>query len=212
MSFLETPRFPVNISYGSRGGPNYSTTVITIKSGQETRNKNWLYPVHEYDVAYGIRELADLESLVGYFHAVGGRAYGFRYKDWIDYKSCVVADTPAATDQTIGTGDGSNVTFQIKKTYTKGALSQVRLITKPISGTVLISVDDVTQTEVVDYTIDYTTGIVTFEVGSTPPDTELVKWGGEFDTPVRFDSDSLSTDYSHYQSGSIETMLREIRI
>ena len=84
-TFIEAPRFPDDISYGSRGGPAYNTTVIVVDSGAESRNQRWSYPRHEYDVAYGVNTLARLEELLEFFHVVAGRAIGFRYKDWMDY-------------------------------------------------------------------------------------------------------------------------------
>ena len=76
-SFLDI-RFPKNISYGSAGGPGYSTSVIEVRSGAEKRNANWDYPRCEYDVSYGIRKQDDLESLIEMFHVAGGRAHSFQ--------------------------------------------------------------------------------------------------------------------------------------
>ena len=82
MTMIETPRFPDDISYGSLGGPNYSTDIVTVQSGFETRNVNWLESRHSYDAAFGIRTEAQLSDLLSYFHAMQGRANTFRFKDW----------------------------------------------------------------------------------------------------------------------------------
>ncbi|MCK4609475.1 MAG: DUF2460 domain-containing protein, partial [Gammaproteobacteria bacterium] len=74
MSFIETPRFPDDISYGSKGGPSWNTSVITLNSGYEKRNKNWTNARYSYDVAYGIKTQAELLALVDYFNRVGGKA------------------------------------------------------------------------------------------------------------------------------------------
>ena len=47
----------------------------------------------------------DAAMLVAFFEARRGRLYGFRFKDWADYKSCLPSAAPTATDQMIGTGD-----------------------------------------------------------------------------------------------------------
>ena len=43
--------------------------------------------------------------------------YGFRFRDPFDHKSCLFADTPGASDQLIGTGDGIETQFQLVKRY-----------------------------------------------------------------------------------------------
>ncbi len=45
MSFTEI-RFPENISYGSTGGPEFSTDVVTTHNGCEQRNINWSHATH----------------------------------------------------------------------------------------------------------------------------------------------------------------------
>jgi uncharacterized protein (TIGR02217 family) len=159
-------RFPTDISYGSSGGPGYSTGIVSMKSGKEKRNINWEYPRSEYDVAYGIEEQDELELLVEMFHVVYGKAFSFRYWDPIDYKSCRTANTPTAFDQNIGTGDGSTAEFQLYKNYSKTALDSTvhiksRKITKPVRDTTKIGVGGVLWDETL-WTIDTSTGKVTF--------------------------------------------------
>ncbi|RYE16938.1 MAG: TIGR02217 family protein, partial [Sphingobacteriaceae bacterium] len=48
-SFKEI-RFPEDISYGSSGGPGYSTDIITVNSGAEQRNINWNQARSKYNV------------------------------------------------------------------------------------------------------------------------------------------------------------------
>jgi uncharacterized protein (TIGR02217 family) len=160
MSFLETPRFPTNIGFGSTGGPTYNTDVIIVSSGQETRNAKWQYPLHNYDVASGVKSEAQLASLISFFHSANGRLHGFRFKDHSDYtSSSAPAVSITATDQNIGTGDGADTTFQLRKQYVNGALTQNRLITKPVSGTTVVAISSVTDTR---WTVSTSTGIVTF--------------------------------------------------
>ena len=159
MSFLETPRFPISISYGSLGGPGYSTDVAELGSGHEQRNRNWEYPRHDYDASYGIRRLNDMEDVIGFFHVMVGRVHGFRYKDWLDYKSCGVLDAVLSIDMEIGTGDGSETEFQLVKIYTKGALSQTRQIRKPVADSTVIAIKTISDLR---WSVDTTTGLVTF--------------------------------------------------
>lgn len=213
MAFLETPRFPDDIAYGSQGGPGYRTSIVVIRSGHESRNVDWTYPRHEYDVAYGVRSIDQLEELIEFFHAVGGMAYGFRYKDFADFKSCNTGSTVGPTDQLIGTGDASETDFQLVKNYTKGSFSRTRTIAKPVAATVRIAINDVEKLAgdaTYPWTVDTATGIVTF-TSTPPPNTESVKAGYEFDVPVRFDTDKLVTLYEAYNHGTINVPLIEIR-
>ena len=205
MSFLETPRFPAGISYGSQGGPAYNTRVIDYGAGYEQRDILWSYGRHEFDAAYGIRKIQHLYDLVEFFHAVKGRGHSFRYKDWLDFKSCAVEASVADTDQTLGTGDGAEVDFQLIKTYTQGALSSSRYITKPVLNSVVISIDDVSQAS--GWSVDTTTGIVTF--ATAPGAGEVVKAGYEFDVPVRFDVDKISVVYADYEAGQTSVPIIE---
>jgi uncharacterized protein (TIGR02217 family) len=163
MTFLNI-QFPITISYGSTGGPQYQTSVISMRSGQEKRNINWSYPRHIYDASTGIKRIADLEDVIGFFHIVQGMGYSFRWKDWADFKSCKTGNTPTATDQALGTGDGSEDEFQIYKTYTVGSYSrQSRKITKPVEGTVLVAIDGEATTA---FSVDTSTGVITFDTNS----------------------------------------------
>jgi len=207
MAFLETPRFPDDIAYGSKGGPMYNTSVIRLESGFEKRNKNWSFPLSQFDVAYGIRREASMYSLIEFFHAVSGRTHGYRFKDFSDYKSTTDMSTSVSdTDQLIGIGDNAEVDFQLIKTYTKGALSQTRNIKKPITGTVVMSLDDVPEA---GFTVDTVTGIVTFSVA--PAAAVEVKAGYQYDVPVRFESDSLDAKWEFFETLSTTVPITEIR-
>lgn len=185
MAFIET-RYIDNPLVGASGGPVYDTTVITYGSGKESRQSNWLYPLHKYNLAK-ILDTEDMFSqIVELFHVCKGRYNGFRLKDYNDYKSCAIDVAVSDTDQNIGTGDGVTTDFQLKKTYTKGSETTQRLIKKPVSGTVVVAVAG---SPVTPASIDYTTGIVSLSVAPTAG--QAVTAGYEFDVPVRFDIDSL---------------------
>src|SRR5690606_10765408 len=120
MAFHEV-RFPDNISRGARGGPERRTQIVELASGDEERNASWANSRRRYDVAYGIRRADDLAAVVAFFEARDGRLHGFRFQDWAHFKSCLPSQTPGATDQPIGTGDGTTTQFQLAKRYTSGA-------------------------------------------------------------------------------------------
>ena len=192
MAFLEAPRFPIDLNYGSMGGPGFKTDVVVYGNGKEYRNALWSIPRHRYDVRYAVKSRTDLLNVYEFFLAQQGQANGFRVKDLWDYTSASDGkSTPAADDVTVGTGDGSDTTFQLIKNYSKGSETLARDILKPVSSTILVEVNSVSQTEGVDFTIDTTTGIITFAVA--PTSGHSITAGFEFDVPVRFDTDDLSS-------------------
>jgi uncharacterized protein (TIGR02217 family) len=198
MGFVET-QFPTDISYGSSGGPEYSTDIVITQSGHEQRNINWAQARARYNVAHGVKTKAQLESLIAFFRARKGRAVGFRFKDWTDYK---------VTGQSLGTGDGEQTQFQLIKTYMNGGTQESRIITKPVSGTVKIYLGGVLQSAGV--TINHGTGLVVF--ASAPAEDVAVHADFEFDVPVRFDTDRLASTLDGYGVHSwLDIPLIEVR-
>ncbi len=199
MAFAEV-QFPPDIAYGSSGGPEYSTDIVVTHGGHEQRNSNWADARARYNVAHGVKTQAQLDALIAFFRARKGRAHGFRFKDWTDY---------SATAQSLGTGDGSNVSFQLVKSYNSGAVTETRTITKPVAGTVSVYLDSVLQSSGVS--VDTTTGIVTF--AAAPASGVAVTADFEFDTPVRFDTDRLSASLDDYGVRSWQDIsLVEVRV
>ena len=204
-------RFPTDVALGAKGGPERRTDVVTLRSGAEQRNSVWADARRKYQAGYGIKSFAQLEAVLSFFEAQRGRLYGFRWKDRFDFRSCASPGTPAATDQPIGTGNGTTLAFQLCKTYGAGATPYVRPIRKPVSGTVAVAVAGVAVPPG-QVAVDPTTGLVTFPPGHAPATGALVTAGFQFDVPVRFDIDYLEVDASHFEAGQIPHIpLVEIR-
>lgn len=201
MAFHEV-RFPDDISRGARGGPERRTQIVELASGDEERNASWANSRRRYDVAYGIRRADDLAAVVAFFEARNGRLYGFRFKDWADYKSCLPSGTLSPSDQAIGTGDGTTTAFQLVKHYTSVAQSWMRTITKPVAGSVIIALDGAEQAS--GWTVDTTTGRITFD--TAPTKGVIITAGFTFDVPVRFDSDMLDVTLDVERLGSITSI------
>lgn len=199
MSFFET-QFDPAISNGAVGGPMFKTSVVSTNSGNELRNADWTYPLHQYDVANGLKTQAQIDSTKALFMNVKGKAYGFRFKDWADY---LVVTTNSSMTKTTG-----NI-YQLNKNYVTGASTLSRAIKKPVTGTVLIYKDAVLLTLTTDYSIDYTTGLVTFVVD---PTGHTLTWAGQFDVPVRFDTDVLHQTIDSFNNFSwSQIMMVELR-
>ncbi|MET4632362.1 uncharacterized protein (TIGR02217 family) [Kaistia defluvii] len=74
-------RFPTNIAFGSSGGPERRTEVVTLGSGGERRNARWAESRRRYDAGYGVRSLADLHQVIAFFEERRGKLFGFRWHD-----------------------------------------------------------------------------------------------------------------------------------
>ena len=210
MSFAEV-RFPANLSFGSVGGPERRTEVVTLANGYEERNAPWAHSRRRYDAGLGLRSLDDVEALIAFFEARQGQLIGFRWKDWGDFKSSLPSAEVTAFDQIIGAGDDATLTFQLRKTYASGGVEYYRPIAKPVVGTVRMGLSGDALQEGTEYFVNTATGIVTFAFA--PPLGSVITAGFEFDTPVRFDIDRIQTSVSSFKAGQVPTVpIIEVRI
>jgi uncharacterized protein (TIGR02217 family) len=169
--FLEKPRFPSDINYGLVGGPQYQTQILEQFSGWDQANSVWSYPKYQYQLSYSAKDIPIVEELLNFFHAVKGRAYGFRFQDPNDYKSCSITQEISKTDQkVIGIVDGRNTCFQLAKIYSVGdndQLATIRPIHKPVLDTVQVAINGITDNR---WHCDYTNGQLIFK----PDETEAI--------------------------------------
>ena len=210
MNFHEV-RFPASLSFGSVGGPERRTDIVTLTSGFEERNTPWAHSRRRYDAGLGLRSLDDVSALIAFFEARQGQLYGFRWKDWADYKSCLPSATVSYDDQEIARGDGVGRVFQLVKTYRSGLQSHAREITKPVAGTVRVGVAGDELQEGVHYEVDTATGLVT--LAEVPAEGAVVSAGFEFDVPVRFDTDRVQVSVASFRAGDVPNVpVVELRV
>lgn len=182
MAFYESPRFPERIAMGAVGGPRFATTVAAVVGGSEQRNGQWSYPLYAWDVSQGVKNQADFQTLRAFFLTMRGRLHGWRFKDWTDYAVAHTGDEKGIVAGLTGT------TFQLVKRYTSGAQTQDRKIVKPIASGFELKDTGVTLTLTTDYTLNAATGVVTTTTTRTAAN---LTWSGQFDLPMRFDTDEL---------------------
>ena len=194
-------RFPETLSFGSLGGPERRTEIVTLASGHEERNSPWAQARRRYDAGLGLRSLDDVERLIAFFEARQGMLHAFRWKDWADFKSCPASAKVSAFDQKLGQGDGVRRDFQLLKTYRSGEHKAERVITRPVAGSVRVAVGGVEQGEKLAWVLDASTGIVTFN--DAPAVQAEVTAGFEFDVPVRFDTDLIQVSVASFQAGDV---------
>lgn len=142
-----------------------------IPIGQDGRRK--------FNAAFGVRSLADLQTLLK-FHALRhGETYGFKVRDLVDYT--VTRGTEGTLQHTY---NSSTKSFQLQKVYTDSAATWIREIYKPEQGSIKVYKNGSLQTETTHYSINYATGIITFV--TAPAAGNVIEWEGRFHVPVRF--------------------------
>ena len=210
MEFHEI-RFPTRLSFGALGGPERKTEIVTLANGFEERNTPWAHARRRFDAGMGLRALDDIAEVIAFFEARRGRLYGFRWKDWSDYKSCAPSRSPHHEDQVLGHGDGTRTDFALIKTYRAGEAPYARPIIKPVAGSVQVGLHDTALTEGTDYTLDLMSGQIVF---AEPPVAGVaVTAGFEFDVPVRFDTDRIEASIATFQAGDVPGIpVVEIRV
>jgi uncharacterized protein (TIGR02217 family) len=183
-------RLPENIERGSKFGPAFRNVIQEAISGNEQRFAQWTKCRATGDLSYGLLTsgdpLGDFRAILSLWRGHFGSMYPFRFRDWGDY---------IATHSVFGTGDGALTTFQLSMTYdpqaillgTAGSFFYVRSITLLATDvTPSVYINNVLQTS--GYSIS-SSGLVTFT--TAPAAATQLTWSGEFDVPVRFDTDQL---------------------
>ncbi|WP_068087674.1 DUF2460 domain-containing protein [Polycladidibacter stylochi] len=222
MSFLQQ-RFPLQIAFGMSGGPQWQTQIATMTNGKEARNGTWSQARRRYDAASGVRSLADLQQLFVLFAAAKGRLNGFRFQDPFDYCSCVLPGPPTPQDclQAFATGSLES-RYQLVKVYRPSTMQSEsaqealetesqwnqwgkRAITRPHQDSLLIAIEGVALPSNT-YSLDVASGQFYFLQGSVPAKGARITAGFTFDTPVRFDSDTLEVTMESFEAGQLPTI------
>lgn len=177
-------RLPEVIEQGAHGGPTFSTSILTSTGGHEKRIGNWALPRAKWNIASGARDDVAFQALLSFFMARNGSLYGFRFKDWSDYLA------PAGSPVVLIPG---TTTYRLARAYTSGPVTFLRPISRPVSGAVTVS----------GGSVDFATGIVSGGSGVT--------WAGEFDIPVRFETDEFNLTLDQVDIGTAELTILELR-
>lgn len=178
MSFIDE-RFPDSYAYGAIASDDWMAEIVETRNRHESRNLPVADVRRSWDLSTTGKTQAQRAGIHDYFMAMRGPVHSFPFRDLFDYE---------CARSTISTGDGSDTTFQLVKPYTIGSETYNRTITKPLTSTVRIWVNDIEQ--VSGWSASRTTGIVTFDVA--PADEAVIEASFEFDVPVRFAESRLS--------------------
>lgn len=201
MSFHEVS-MPHLIAFGAVGGAEFSTGVIEFFNGEEVRIQNRENSLASWDVAHGVRKPAEMDALVRFFRERRGKANGFRFKDFTDYKLTDEQVCQNSVDLTF-VGDASTTVFFVGQTYDQDAVNTEfrrtnKLVTSPADVPEVIYLDSVSQGA--GFTMDRNNGTITFDVA--PGAGVVVAYEGEFDVPVRFETDKMNISLDDFNAQS----------
>lgn len=198
-------RFPLRVSLSTSGGPVRRTDIVNLSNGREARNQRWANSRRSYDAGSGVKSLSDLYAVLEFFEARGGQLSGFRFRDPLDFTSSGPGRAVTALDQGLGLGDGVNTRFQLLKTYGDDKGGWSRTITKPVAGTVKLSLNGQAVPETA-FSCDAASGMVTFHQDNIPAPGSVIRAGFEFDVPVRFDTDRIEINLEAFNAGRIPSI------
>jgi uncharacterized protein (TIGR02217 family) len=174
MSFIEE-RLLECVTEGTAGGPTWLTRKVALRSGVVKRNAMRSRPLYRFVFVYRNKDEAAHAEIINAYNACMGGLHSFRVKDWSDFEG---VDEPQSAN-----GTGAPQTLQLQKVYTFGAESVVRLIRKPVAGTVVVKANGTP----ISSSVNTTTGAITF----TATSGHVITADFEFDVPVMFEDDSL---------------------
>lgn len=129
MAFINH-RLSSRVERGFEGGPEMDVTIVPNAGGHEARIANWDQFHWKFNADYAGFEAGEKNDIYNAFLAAYANRDSFRFKDWNDF---------TATDQALGTGDGTNTPRQLRKYYTFGPVSRARDIILPIASTVVVT-------------------------------------------------------------------------
>lgn len=192
----------------------FSTVVNKGFSGFEARNRNWANTRHVYQLDLIGKTQGEYASLLAFFLAVGGMSDSFRFFDMTDFQINGIVPCSPATGNGVNkvfqmqqqyiVGAGPNArtyTRTISKPimshqsalFTGGAPNYggsnviTDFLGNTLADTVLAYLNGINQPGTNNYTIDATTGLITF--ASAPGNGVAVASSGQYHTPARFDND-----------------------
>ncbi len=203
MNAFDDVDFPIAIGREAEATTGFAAQIVATGSGHEQRALTWADARMRYDVGPGVRSEADVAALVAFFRARRGPVRAFRFRDPFDHLS----GPGAATDQSVGTGDGVATRFALVKHYGDGEDPQVRRITRPVAGSVRVAIDGDAQAggwSVVPG------GWLAFD--APPGAGATIRAGFAFDVPVRFAEEELAVSRATFMAGEIASVpLIEVR-
>lgn len=203
------------IGYGTKAGLSYVSTVVSNPARKETRFAQQSRGYWNFEISFKDKSKGQILAIQNTYSLVQGKVYGFRFLNYREYYTCLddfVGGIGTLFQEPITTYAGGT-TMQLIHTRRPGtSTAEIVLIRKPfLNGSIFLFRDGSGSAwPNTNYTIDLTTGIVTFNVDQTG---HTFEWAGQWDTPVRFDTDDADIEQSDFDVFAWESIkLREIQV
>ena len=197
---------PPEMSIGFSASLDYGNTIVRLPgSGGQEKVRNQEMPVRTWTATKGLFSVTRVEEFLGFMGARFGALYGFRFWDAMDFSTHPTQrrGTPAGSDQFLGSADGTQTRFPIRRTYpsTAADLAQ-RLAIEDRMLPIINEVDDRLASKIglpngttfdpvvmdngtpVTWTFDWVTREFITTVAPTVGHT--MTWGGYYDWPAQF--------------------------
>ena len=167
---------PNYISYYAKGGPSFTTELVTTLGGRETRLAMRDVPLNYYSIKDYRITIKQFTELNNFFYARFGMAYAFKFYDYTDNK---------VVGQHIAKGDNHSRSFNLIKSYGDENSNVIRRIFKPIADTVKIYIDS----NAIEHFILTENGVI--ELEAPLPQNSMLTANFCFYMVVRFANDKL---------------------
>lgn len=176
--FLEE-RLPLGVRMGASFADEYNVEIRKTAGGSEYRRLVHPYPVRYFTIGYTDVTANLWSKILALYHRAYGMYAGFRVKALDDYTTNARTAAPTATDQTLGVVTAGSV-YQLQVQYGSGATPislglPVRTIFKPVAGTTKVAIGSLAQTETTMWSVDTTTGRVSFAANKTRTITAITQ-------------------------------------
>ena len=188
-------KFPDNICYDIVNSIIYDTNIIKSKNGREQRIINFSSGKNLYKLIYKFQNKNEIEKIVNIFNIVKGRANGFRFKDWFDYR--IEKQQIAIDDARI---------LYLYKDYRIDNVVYRKRIYKPVENSIEIFINGEKDNSIIKF-VDYDNGTIEFYDNLLVNSGNKIEISCEFDIPVRFNSDKLNIitkNKNQYETEPIE--------
>lgn len=180
-------------TFGWEGGPEFLTEIVPLRNGREVRTARWDRVRHKFTAPYMNITKEDFRAIKQMHLVCRGMLHAFRWRDQLDYQ---------ADNEIFGTGDGVEDTFQLGKFSILDGVEYYREVFALVDTPVIT----VNGTPTTAFSVNLRTGEVVFD--APPAAAAVLRWTGEFDIWVRFNSDYLpfSLDNPDATNGAIELL------
>lgn len=201
-----------NVLGNSVWGLEDDTVVKVSDNGLVETNERWDRVKHNWTLSW-----STATSVIENLFKVNRQSRGFLFISPRSDDRVTMAQTCRNTVTGLGTGNGSATTFQLQLTDSTTAHSVTRDVNYPLvspnlgsDSTVVMYVAGVAKTLGADFTVNSTTGIVTFT--AAPSNGAAITADFSYAWPVRFTSSAISTtmlqlDQAEVRSVAIEEIL-----